>query len=306
MKSSYVKLIASLILFGSNGIIAAHITLPSDAIVLLRTLIGSALMVCVLIAARRLPACLPKGADLVYLAASGAAMGASWIFLYEAYRLVGVGISSLAYYCAPIMVMILSPFLFKERLTFSNVVGFCTVLVGAVLVNAQTLDGGGSAWGMFCGWMSAIMHAAMVIFSKKADRVDGVASSALQLVTSFFLVLLFMAWKGDLGFRIAPDEWGWILTLGLINTGLGCYLYFSSFGGVSAQTVAVLGYLEPLSAVILAAALLHESLAPIQVVGGALILGGALFSESFARARLKSRPSITRAAPALRKPPRQG
>ena len=82
----------------------------------LRTLIGSALMVCVLIAARRLPACLPKGADLVYLAASGAAMGASWIFLYEAYRLVGVGISSLAYYCAPIMVMILSPFLFKERL----------------------------------------------------------------------------------------------------------------------------------------------------------------------------------------------
>jgi drug/metabolite transporter (DMT)-like permease len=68
----------------------------------------------------------------------------------------------------------------------------------------------------------------------------------------------------------------------------------------------VLGYLEPLSAVILAAALLHESLAPIQVVGGALILGGALFSESFARARLKSRPSITRAAPALRKPPRQG
>ncbi len=204
------------------------------------------------------------------------------------------------------MVMILSPFLFKERLTFSNVVGFCTVLVGAVLVNAQTLDGGGSAWGMFCGWMSAIMHAAMVIFSKKADRVDGVASSALQLVTSFFLVLLFMAWKGDLGFRIAPDEWGWILTLGLINTGLGCYLYFSSFGGVSAQTVAVLGYLEPLSAVILAAALLHESLAPIQVVGGALILGGALFSESFARARLKSRPSITRAAPALRKPPRQG
>lgn len=280
MKCSYLKFIVSLILFGSNGIIAARITLPSDAIVLLRTFIGSALLIAVFVVSHRPLASLRSRRDVLFLAASGAAMGASWIFLYEAYRLVGVGVSSLAYYCAPVMVMALSPLLFKERLTVPKIVGFGVVLAGAVLVNAQMLDGGGSAWGMFCGWMSAVMHAAMVVFSKKADRLDGVVSSALQLVVSFLLVLAFMACRGDLGFHVLPEEWGWIVALGLVNTGLGCYLYFSSFGELSTQTVAVLGYLEPLSAVLLAALVLHEALSPSQILGAALILGGALFAES--------------------------
>ena len=58
-------------------------------------------------------------------------MGLSWLFLYEAYRLVGVGISSLAYYCAPIMVMVLSPLIFKEKLTIPIIGSFIVVFIGA-------------------------------------------------------------------------------------------------------------------------------------------------------------------------------
>ena len=47
------------------------------------------------------------------------------------------------------------------------------------------------------------------------------------------------------------------------------------------QTVAVCGYLEPLSAVIFSALLLHEQLTEAQIVGAALIIGGALFAECF-------------------------
>ena len=45
------------------------------------------------------------------------------------------------------------------------------------------------------------------------------------------------------------------------------------------QTVAVCGYLEPLSAVIFSALLLHERLTPPQLIGACLIIGGALFAE---------------------------
>ena len=302
MKTSYLKFIASLVLFGSNGIIAARITLPSDAIVLLRALIGSLALAVVFAATRKRCTRTRSRRDALYLAGSGAAMGASWIFLYEAYRLVGVGISSLAYYCAPVLVMAFSPLLFKERLTSTRIFGFCVVLVGALLVNAQALDGGESTTGMLCGWMSAVMHAAMVVFSKKADQVDGVESSMAQLAVSFLLVLAFMACRGELPFQVLPEEWGWVLVLGLVNTGLGCYLYFSSFGSLSAQTVAVLGYLEPLSAVVLASLVLQEALAPAQMVGAAFILGGAVFSETMRRPRgYGARPSPTR-----RKPPRPG
>ena len=279
MSRDYVKFISSLILFGSNGVVAAQLALPSDQIVLLRTFIGGALLVLLCLLTGRRFACLKSVRDTAWIIASGLAMGASWIFLYEAYRLVGVGISSLAYYCAPVLVMIVSPFIFGERLTRRKVIGFTVVFAGAVLMNVQTVGEGGSAYGMFCGWMSALMHAIMVVASKKADKADGMENSALQLVASFVLVAVYMLVTGHALVEVSAAEWPWALLLGLFNTGIGCYLYFSSYGGLAVQSVAVLGYLEPLSAVVMSAALLGETMLPLQILGAALILGGALFGE---------------------------
>ena len=75
--------------------------------------------------------------------------------------------------------------------------------------------------------------------------------------------------------------------LGLINTGVGCYLYFSSIGGLPAQTVAVCGYLEPLSAVAFSVVLLGEVLMPIQLVGMILIIGGAAAGELLGKGRVR-------------------
>ena len=65
----------------------------------------------------------------------------------------------------------------------------------------------------------------------------------------------------------------------VINTGLGCFFYFSSIGKLPAQTVAVCGYIEPLSAVLLSTIVLKERMLPLQFLGAALIIGGALFGE---------------------------
>lgn len=46
------------------------------------------------------------------------------MLLYEAYQQVGISIASLAYYCGPVIVMILSPFLFRETLTWPKIAGF--------------------------------------------------------------------------------------------------------------------------------------------------------------------------------------
>lgn len=291
MPRDYVKFISSLILFGSNGVIAAQITVPSYEVVLLRTFIGAALLVAVCLASGRRFAFLGGPRDAAWVIASGLSMGASWVFLYEAYRLVGVGVSSLAYYCAPVMVMALSPFLFGERITPRKAVGFAAVFAGAVLMSIQTVEGGGSGHGMFCGWMSAVMHAAMVIASKKADRVDGVENSAVQLVASFALAAVYIAAFGKPLMPVPSAEWPWAILLGLANTGLGCYLYFSSYGGLSVQSVAVLGYLEPLSAVVMAAVALGEAMSIAQVIGAALILGGAAFGELPPKLVLRRKPN---------------
>lgn len=272
----YVKLISSLILFGSNGVMAAQILLPSCDIVVLRTLIGSVFLGAIFLI-RRPKARFGSVRNAVLVIASGISMGLSWLFLYEAYQSVGVAISSLAYYCAPIMVMALSPLLFKERLTRLIVFSFAVVLAGALLLNAGALTvKSASAWGLFCGWMSAVCHAAMVVFSKMADEVDGLVSSLVQLIASFAVAAVFLAFTQGFPFEAPAASWPWVVVLGVVNTGLGCYLYFSSFEGLRAQTVAILGYLEPLSAVICALVFLGESMSTFEIMGGVLIICGAV------------------------------
>ncbi|MBR3378660.1 MAG: DMT family transporter, partial [Bacillus sp. (in: Bacteria)] len=168
MKKSYFKYFTALLLFGSNGIVASFIHLSSCEIVLLRTFIGSLLLIALFFMTGNSLTFYKHKKDSLFLALSGMAMGTSWIFLYEAYAQIGVSIASLCYYCGPVIVMALSPVLFKEKLTTVKIIGFMAVLVGIVLVNENAFDGNGNLWGIFCGLMSALMYAVMVISNKKA------------------------------------------------------------------------------------------------------------------------------------------
>ena len=309
MGRSYAAYVSSLLLFGSNGIVAAMIALPSLDIVVARTFLGAvllgALFAVATLAARRGGRGSAAGsrdgsspassgsprrglAVIALLACSGAALGASWIVLFEAYRLVGVGVASLMYYCGPVIVMAVAPLLFKERLGVKKIAGFAAVALGAVMVSVQALDGGQDPRGLALGGASALAYAVMIVCSKKATAVcpeaadQGLRNSFIQLLAGFAVAAAYCApTEGPAALLIpaAPADIAPLLMLGLVNTGIGCFLYFSSIGRLPVQTVSVCGYLEPLSAVVLSAVLLGEPMSPAQIAGAVLIVGGAAFCE---------------------------
>lgn len=277
MKKPYIKYLAALIMFGSNGIIAKQIALGSYEIVFTRTLIGSMFLILIFLLTRQKVTSLKNRTHLILAVCSGVAMGISWMFLYEAYAQIGVSIASLAYYCGPVLVMMLSPVLFREKLTWVKISGFLAVIIGMLLVNQSALMDGKASWGLVFGILSAVMYAFMVVLNKKAASVTGLENSVIQLIASFMTVAVFVGLKEGFNISIEPGSVLPILVLGVINTGLGCYLYFSSIGKLPVQTVAVCGYLEPLSALIFSAVFLMEKLELMQIAGAVLILGGAAF-----------------------------
>ena len=279
MKTSYLKYIFALLLFGSNGIVASLIHLSSYEIVLLRTLIGSLLLIAIFFIAREKLTFYKYKTQSIFLAVSGIAMGTSWIFLYEAYDEIGVSLASLAYYCGPVIVMILSPILFGEKLTKLKVCSFLVVLVGIFLVNGTAFENGVSVWGLACGLLSAVCYSLMVMFNKKANDITGLENSMLQLFVAFLTVAIFVGIKQGYRMEIDTQSIIPILVLGLLNTGIGCYFYFSSIGKLPVQTVAICGYLEPLSAVVFSVIFLKETMLPIQIIGAVLIIGGAIPGE---------------------------
>lgn len=289
--SAFLKYLAALLLFGSNGVVASHILLPSHEIVFFRTLIGSAFLLLLFIMTKGRPQIPINKKHFAYLLLSGAAMGACWLVLFKAYTMVGVGISTLIYYCGPVIVMALSPILFHEKLSAFKILGMSVVLVGMVLINGGSLVENGFSKGLIYAILSAVLYAVLVISSKKARSITGLENSMYQLAGSFLTVAVFVFVKQGLHFGSISESLLPILLIGVINTGLGCYLYFSSIQHLSVGTVSVCGYLEPLSAVIFSVILLGESLSLLQTIGGGLIIGGAVFAESAGRWKhLRSSP----------------
>ena len=280
MKTAYFKYIFALLLFGSNGIVASFIDLSSHEIVLLRTLIGSLLLIAIFFLTREKLTFYRHKKQFACLALSGVAMGASWVFLYEAYSQIGVSLASLTYYCGPVIVMMLSPILFKEKLTKTKIISFIAVLIGIFLVNDNVFNNDKNIWGIFCGLMSALCYSFMVIFNKKAKNITGLENSMLQLFISFITVAIFVFIKQGYRIQIPQSSIIPIFILGFINTGIGCYFYFSSIGRLPVQTVAICGYIEPLSAVVFSVIFLKEIMLSIQIIGAILIIGGAIYGEN--------------------------
>lgn len=280
MKKSFLQYLAALLLFGSNGIVASRIALSSYEIVLLRSGIGCVVLAALFVLRRQRFTCLQHRRELADIALSGAAMGASWMCLYEGYVRIGVSMASLLYYCGPVIVMALSPLLFHERLTWLKLVGFAAVFAGVLLINGSVRGSTMNAGGLLCGAAGAVLFAVMVTTNKRAEHIAGMENALLQMLFGFLTAAIFVGIRNH-GFAltIRPGDWIWIAVLGVVNTGLGCYGYFSAMNRLPVQTVAVCGYLEPLSAVVFAAVLLRETMQPLQILGAVLILGGAAGAE---------------------------
>lgn len=278
-QASYLKFILSLLIFGTNGTISHYISLSSYEIIFFRTLIGgSALLFALLLLKKPFPLKDNKK-DIFYIILSGASMGISWTFLFEAYHQLGVSIAALFYACGPVLIMLLSPWLFNEKMTRLKAFGFIMVFVGILLINGNAFTGFGNLRGIIAGILSALFYATMVIFNKKAKNISGIQNTSLLLVVSFIIIASFIFTTKGPYIHVQANEWLPILALGLINTALACYLYFSAMSELPVQSVAVLGYLEPLSAIVFSVLFLDENLLPLQIFGGTLILLGAMICE---------------------------
>jgi len=283
-KKAYILQIVSMLIFGSNGLVASGIELSSWQIVFFRTSLGFLTLFILLFATKgeRHAAEYPK--ELLFSFLAGLCTGISWILLFEGYDRIGVGISTLLFDTAPIIVMILSPLLFNEKLTSIKLLGFAAVVLGVVFLNGRIVSEGGDVLGVVLGLLSAVAYATLIILSKKAVHLGGMEKTAVQLLGAFIAVAVFMGlFRGGYHMEISSGSWIWIVVIGVINTGLACYMYFSSISYLPAQTVSVLSYIEPLAAVLLGVVVLGEQLSFLQWVGAALIIGGAVFSECFHR-----------------------
>ncbi len=274
-----IKFVIAMVIFGTNGLVIADVSLDSAEIVLMRTFFGALFLLAVVLYKKSFSFKDLK-ADLLPATIGGAALGLNWIFLFAAYRKAGVSISTLIYYCGPILVLALSPVIFKEKLTWNKLAALAAVAVGMVLTTGSIEVGDDMTVGLMCGAGAALLYAVIIIAGKRTKSLSGLNCALYELIISFFVVLLFLIIAGyDLPVFPAKKDIVNVLILGFMNTGIAYYLYFDSLQKLPAQTVSIVCYADPLTALIVAALFLNELMLPLQIVGAVLILGGAMLGE---------------------------
>ena len=279
-RSKYLILfVASMVIFGTNGLIVANISLGSAEIVLMRTFLGSLFLLAIVLVKRSFSFADLK-ADLVPATIGGAALGLNWVLLFSAYRSAGVGLSTLTYYCGPIIVLALSPVLFREKLTWNKLLAIAAVAVGMFCITGDIEPGSDVQTGILFGGGAALLYASLIVANKRVKRLSGLNCAMYELIVAFFVVLIYLlASNVKLPVIPAAEDIVWVLAIGLVNTGLAYYLYFSSLQKLPGQTVALVCYIDPLTALLVSGAFLGEKLLGVQIAGAVLILGGACLGE---------------------------
>ena len=276
---SLIFFIASMVIFGTNGLIVANISLGSAEIVLMRTFLGSLFLLAIVLVKRSFSFADLK-ADLIPATIGGAALGLNWVLLFSAYRSAGVGLSTLTYYCGPIIVLALSPVLFREKLTWNKLLAIAAVAVGMFCITGDIEPGSDVQTGILFGGGAALLYASLIVANKRVKRLSGLNCAMYELIVAFFVVLIYLvASNVKLPVIPAAEDIVWVLAIGLVNTGLAYYLYFSSLQKLPGQTVALVCYIDPLTALLVSGAFLGEKLLGVQIAGAVLILGGACLGE---------------------------
>lgn len=276
------RLLIAMTAFGTIGLFVKNIPLPSAEIALYRAVIATVSIFLYQYSSGNRLSLAKARKDSLLLLLSGCAMGFNWIFLFEAYRYTTIAIATLAYYVAPVIVMLVSTFLFKERLTKKQILCFLMTTAGLILILGT--KGTGTATnnllGSGLGLVAAVLYATVILLNKGIKHVSSIDRTLMQFLSAVIILIPYIALGkgfhlGQLGIPGLAN----LLILGIFHTGICYCLFFSSLKDLSGQQVAILSYTDPLVAILTSVVILKEGITTFQCMGGLLILGFTLYNE---------------------------
>lgn len=285
---SYILIISSMLIFGTIGVFRRYIPLSSGMLAFIRGVVGSLFLLgFVKIKGIKMGKDIDKK-SLILTIISGGFIGINWILLFEAFNYTTVATATLCYYMQPTIVIFLSQLILKEKLVVKKVICAIISIIGMLFV-AGVIDAGNAPSiadlrGVFLGLGAAAFYSAVVMLNKMINMENAYTKTIIQLSSAAIILVPYLIATGEFTSWVSSEEINvfvivMILILGIIHTGIAYAMYFGSMNNLKSQSIAIMSYIDPVFALILSAAFLHEKISIWGIIGAVLILGSALISE---------------------------
>lgn len=198
---------------------------------------------------------------------------------FFAYSKTTISNAVLTHYVAPIVVAVLAAVFLGERITLRIILSIVIASAGLwIMLGGETilacLEGitnqgikfTPNTLGVLSGLLSGIFYAVLVILVRVfTQRINPYVMVFFQ---NLFIVLMLLPFAAPL-----PLNKLWVFAvMGAVHSTAAPYLYYRGLQSVMASRAAVLGYLEPVGAIIFSILLLGEMSGIASYIGGGLII----------------------------------
>ncbi len=264
--------------WGFVGIIVREVELPALTIVFFRVALSSAAVALILLAVGRRDLLSRPPREVVAL---GVLLAIHWSLYFAAIKETSVASAVLITYAAPIFMAMLAPLLIREHVPGVSIAALVVSMGGIVAISLAGGSGGDEvrATGVVLAVFAAITYAFMIVLLKRwaADVHPATIIVWQEGVAAVLLAPALLFANFD---SVGPADVAYLLILGIALTGVTGILYVGALKWVPATTAGILAYMEPVSAALLAAAILGEALTPAVIVGGAAIVAAGVVVAS--------------------------
>lgn len=284
MKKYKIGLIIAMLIWGSIGIFVRYIDFTSSQIAISRAIVGSVFLIVFSIVSKENLSTEKIKSNFLVLICCGVCLGFNWIFLFQAYHFTTISTATICYYLAPIIVMFLSPFLLKEKLTFIKVLCIVAAMIGMLCIIGidKNSIGSNNTLGILYGLSAACFYAGVVILNKFLKDISGRDSSIVQLSVAAIFLLPYVIFTEKINLvGVSSRSIILLLIVGIVHTGIAYLVYFTVIQKLESQTVAIYSYIDPISAITMSSIILNENMSLLQIAGGILILGSTFISEVY-------------------------
>lgn len=257
--------------WGIGPILNKSMTVSSSTIVFYRILIGAPLMT--------LMAYLNGGRITKELlrksSVPGLLFGASMIAGFAAFQHTSIANSTLVTTLQPVLIMFVAPKMFGEKLTARKVLYSVTAMSGVlIVVLAAASTSGAHISGDLLAVVNVVIWTAYFVMAK-VRRLDGVHSWAFLATVFIWAAVVALPFglvtSNDLTAMTSKD-WVLIVTMALIPGVVGHGMMTWSQSHLDVSLASLLGLLSPVISAVLAWLILHQTLTPMQLVGGLVVL----------------------------------
>lgn len=239
---------------------------------------------------------LPRGRELAALAVLGGVLYTlqSTTFFWSV-RYISPPLAELLFYVFPALVMVLSLVIDRERLSARRLIAMLAAFAGMGLVLGLPA-GSLNLLGVALALGSAICYAVYTVFGNRvSSSVPSVTISAYLCLFGAAATGLTGGMTGELRFDFAPAGWWPVLGLVVVSTVVPIGCFFAGLSLIGSSSTALVSMFEPVVGIVAASLLLGSRLTAPQLIGGVVVLAGALLAVTATRRCSAPAPAETSA-----------